>query len=354
MEEVGLTAEQIQALTAVVGGEQQDLQLAYLSEDGSQLHQLSQLPQQQQVIIQQHEQVVTEDGLQQLIFGDAEERGEVLVLSQQPEVVSQSFQPEVVQVQESQEVDLDELLRSGALRPEDLAALAEAQGADTVVIQQQEEQREVAPLLEQYLVQCAKCGRTFKPEDFERHFEEVHKEAPAEEEAKPCSVCGKDVAKRDYLAHFKAEHSDVRLGCPKCPQTYHSPELLNVHYKHFHLKEDEASEVKSVSDGAKKTEGENVVVAQTSATSLQKCKLCGKKYPSLQDHLRQDHPGAKYPPPAARKRKAVTSIFCEVCLKTFDTQRDFSNHKRRKGFCRPPVRAPPPQTRRIGIIRKSL
>ena len=48
------------------------------------------------------------------------------------------------------------------------------------------------------------------------------------------------------------------------------------------------------------------------------------------------------------------SINCNVCGKSYDTQRDFTNHKRRKGFCRPPARTPPKQTRRIGIIRKSL
>ena len=45
-----------------------------------------------------------------------------------------------------------------------------------------------------------------------------------------------------YKLLFQEKHSDVRLGCPKCPQTYHSPELLNVHYKHFHLKDLETDE----------------------------------------------------------------------------------------------------------------
>ena len=34
----------------------------------------------------------------------------------------------------------------------------------------------------------------------------------------------------------------MRLGCPKCPQTYHSPEFLNEHYRHLHLKDIETDE----------------------------------------------------------------------------------------------------------------
>ena len=72
--------------------------------------------------------------------------------------------------------------------------------------------------------------------------DEVHRERPHASggvEAKVCVICRKTLSRRDYLSHFKESHADVRLGCPKCPQTYHSPELLNVHYKHFHLRREE-------------------------------------------------------------------------------------------------------------------
>jgi hypothetical protein len=53
-----------------------------------------------------------------------------------------------------------------------------------------------------------------------------------------CAICGlPSRSKKDYLSHFKAVHAGIKLGCPKCSQTYHSPELLQVHYKHFHMRE---------------------------------------------------------------------------------------------------------------------
>ena len=36
------------------------------------------------------------------------------------------------------------------------------------------------------------------------------------------------------MIHYKSRHQGYKLGCPRCPQTYHSPELLHVHFKHFH------------------------------------------------------------------------------------------------------------------------
>lgn len=62
-----------------------------------------------------------------------------------------------------------------------------------------------------------------------------HLTEPFSAEERECSICQVKLTKKDYLTHFKESHSDVRLGCPKCPQTYHSPELLNVHYRHLHL-----------------------------------------------------------------------------------------------------------------------
>ena len=120
-------------------------------------------------------------------------------------------------------------------------------------------------LFSSQIVECGKCHLRFRQEDFEPHFNEAHRDEQflsfsvsnsgssanaglvgfdassssssfSSGNNKTCSICLKVLTKKDYLEHFKESHSDVRLGCPKCPQTYHSPELLNVHYKHFHFK----------------------------------------------------------------------------------------------------------------------
>ena len=54
---------------------------------------------------------------------------------------------------------------------------------------------------------------------------------------KKCAICHlPSRSKKEYLIHYKQRHSGYKLGCPKCPQTYHSPELLHAHYTHFHLR----------------------------------------------------------------------------------------------------------------------
>ncbi len=425
MEEAALlTPEQIQVLTAAAAdvvaggvggaGEGQPVQLAYLTEDGMQLHHVAVSHEDQQVVIQQKQQP------QHQVVVLQEQEGQHVVQQQDHQHhVEVEVQSPLVQVQEGQQVDLQVLLQAGAISAEDYAALSgspvtvpqvhqpAAGGEETLVLQQnqQEQESEQVQLIkdsegnllqvvvqndennpgtvlqehqeeedEDYLVQCGKCGRTFRPRDFDCHFEEVHRETPADSAGaaaggrggtRGCSVCGRQVPKRDYLAHFKSTHADVRLGCPKCPQTYHSPELLNVHYKHFHLKEEEAEGAVNLLAVAAATEAEEAGGPLSdnhhhqqqhyyeSEVLLQKCRLCGAKCPDLRRHLVEEHPGEKAASSSSRRTKKP-GIDCKVCLKSFDTQRDFTNHRRRKGFCKPPAKAPPPQTRRIGIIRKSL
>ena len=432
MEEVELTAEQFQVLTAAgaaaVEGQEQEVQLAYLTEDGTQLHPLAvaggqqqHLAEQQMVIQQGQQQVlVQQQPEQQVLVREADGDSQVLVVDSEKcfyveggeEVYTQVLQghdaiqqqveaqtTKVVSVQEGQEVDLQALLQAGAISAQDFAALSsgatvatahQQEGEESIVIQQQEHQEEEAAepvqvvrdeegnLLqvvvqpgedpttavlqhqqqatsaeEGFLIQCGKCERTFQPCDFDRHFEEVHAEDGGD--SKACSICGKHVSRRDYLDHFKSTHADVRLGCPKCPQTYHSPDLLNVHYKHFHLKEDEEEEEEGVQSdpgginllavAAEDPLSENLGLEEEEGRTLQKRRLCGAKDPLSQE----EHPGER-----RSKKSKPAALECQVCLKSFPTQRDFTNHRRRKGFCKPPAKAPPPQTRRIGIIRKSL
>ena len=99
------------------------------------------------------------------------------------------------------------------------------------------------------LIQCNKCWETFLADEFEDHFKEAHENnssvdheseivIPQDPGFKNCAICGLPSRnKKEYLVHFKSAHAGYKLGCPKCPQTYHSPELLHVHYKHFHLRE---------------------------------------------------------------------------------------------------------------------
>jgi len=89
-----------------------------------------------------------------------------------------------------------------------------------------------------------------------------------------------------------------RLGCPRCPKFFGTPELLNKHYQSVH---------------------------QSVHNPLPKCQ-----------ELKMD------------------SIYCYICNKSYKCQRDFANHKRRKDFCKPPADEEPPPKRRIGIIRRTL
>ena len=60
-----------------------------------------------------------------------------------------------------------------------------------------------------------------------------------------------------------------------------------------------------------------------------------------------------------RKQAPPLCLRCNICSQDFASQRDFTTHRRRKGYCRPshptpPVREEPKQIRRIGIIRKLI
>ena len=228
---------------------------------------------------------------------------------------------------------------------------------------------------QEYLIQCDKCARTFKPQDFERHLDEVHREGP---DGKNCSICDKQLNKREYLTHFKECHSDVRLGCPKCPQTYHSPELLNVHYKHFHLKKDN----KGVDLKFDETEEEEInVLNLKDARLISNCEFGDVLVTNIDQRLAEHHvqvdtkndqvkvvpstssssstsSGRKRPRKSLGPPKPAVKLplYCSICHKSFETQRVFANHKRRKGFCRPPISEETFEQpkRRIGIIRKSL
>ena len=52
---------------------------------------------------------------------------------------------------------------------------------------------------------------------------------------KICDICKQHFESlSNYFTHLKDEHPNVVVGCPLCPQSYHSPELLNIHYNHSH------------------------------------------------------------------------------------------------------------------------
>ena len=100
------------------------------------------------------------------------------------------------------------------------------------------------------MVECAKCTHSISAKDYDKHLKEVHSSGSAT----TCSLCKKVLTKDEYLTHFKVRnidlhcqmlelqnvtsfqdyHSDVKLGCPKCPQTFSSTKLLRLHYKKYH------------------------------------------------------------------------------------------------------------------------
>ena len=96
------------------------------------------------------------------------------------------------------------------------------------------------------LIQCNKCFDTFLATEFQDHYTSAHESdlepktdgqivVATDTSFKKCAVCHlPSRSKKEYLIHYKTRHPGYKLRCPQCVKTYHSPELLQVHYKHFH------------------------------------------------------------------------------------------------------------------------
>ncbi|TRY78742.1 hypothetical protein TCAL_16698 [Tigriopus californicus] len=162
-------------------------------------------------------------------------------------------------------------------------------------------------------------------------------------EQQVCTVCHKVMTKKGFARHFKDAHADIRLGCPKCSQTYHSPELLNVHYKHYHP--DEVDDFEPCGLGTGRTVLKNVRL-------LMKCKSCDILVKDLYPHMMAFHTARNIS--SSSQDLKFSTYDCETCQKSFGTRREYANHHRRKGFCRPPVVKEFAQTRRVGILRKIM
>ncbi len=174
---------------------------------------------------------------------------------------------------------------------------------------------------------------------------------------KVCSLCNKMLSRKDYLTHFKVAHTDVRLGCPKCPQTYHSPELLNVHYRHFHAQQQQQQQHQQTEPC--KNIRSNTTVPKDTVQKVTRCHICSALVHDVKRHINNLHPAqgsivATAANPVVQRGKTLTTLHCDICNKTYHSQREFTNHRRRKDFCKPPFVEPPPPKRRIGIIRRSL
>lgn len=162
-------------------------------------------------------------------------------------------------------------------------------------------------------------------------------------EQQVCTICHKVMTKKGFGRHFKDAHADIRLGCPKCSQTYHSPELLNVHYRHYH-----PTEVEDYEHG--QSDADRSVLKNVRL--LMKCKSCDILVKDLYAHMMAFHSAQTIS--ASSKDLKFSTYDCETCQKSFGTRREYANHHRRKGFCRPPVVKPFAQTRRVGILRKIM
>ena len=90
--------------------------------------------------------------------------------------------------------------------------------------------------------------------EVDKNQEEMEEHSAKDVYGSTCSICNRVFNKDEYLTHFKVRnidwhcqmlelrnmtsfqdyHSDVKLGCPKCPQTFSSTKLLRSHYKTYH------------------------------------------------------------------------------------------------------------------------
>lgn len=285
--------------------------------------------------------------------------------AEQQEVVQEESKEEITETEAPKEVEKEEQVKT------------------SVVLNQSA----IGNLQPGTLIQCNKCFNTFLATEFEQHYLSTHENADGENDQeqvviaadtgfKKCAVCQlPSRSKKEYLLHYKAKHPGYKLGCPQCPQTYHSPELLNVHFKHFHERQAAA-----------------VQPAQPKrAHVLLRCEYCDDIVEDLESHLvnvheldeptalavTQDRPvqlvfqGSQGRSESTNSRsannlvrpataQAAIALHCNICTKDFATQREFTNHRRRKDFCKPiydpnvPVRQEPKKIRRIGIIRKEI
>jgi hypothetical protein len=102
---------------------------------------------------------------------------------------------------------------------------------------------------------------------------------------------------------------------------------------------------------------------------LHQCPLCKLFVQDLERHQIDRHStpptgsevrsGSVPGPSTSSRRGSESSFHCDICYKTYRSQREFTNHRRRKDFCKPPPPPPSPEDqvptkRRIGIIRRSL
>jgi len=248
----------------------------------------------------------------------------------------------------------------------------------------------IAELQPGTIIQCNKCWETFLATEFEEHFNSHHESAGGSSSdqvviaqdpgLKKCAICHlPSRSKKEYLIHYKQRHSGYKLGCPKCPQTYHSPELLHAHYTHFHLR------------GTPIFQG--TPSSNKRAHILLRCEYCDDIVEDLESHLMTVHEldeptalavthdrpvqvvlespthviysspvGGARPQPGPRKKppQSLVALHCNICDKDYATQREFTNHRRRKDFCKPAyqvqptIREDPKKIRRIGILRKEI
>ena len=345
-----------------------------------------------------NENLVLNQGQEVLVYDD--ETGEYhsgyyyVPEEENPELV-ENPEPAQLKIEPEESVQLSEEDSEAVLK---ILEVSEKEDKKVKVLSQSD----ISDLQPGTLIQCNKCWQTFLSGEFEDHYNTWHKDDPVLNESefdkqkaadynlkaeqvvivndtgfKKCAICDlPSRSKKEYLLHYKAKHKGFKLGCPRCPQTYHSPELLQAHFKHLHDRETPV--VQSVGNAKR-------------AHVMLRCEYCDDIVEDLENHLIQVHeldeptalavtqdrplqvvldqstpitvqasqiPSSR-PKTQPRKQVPPVQLHCNVCTQNFASQRDFTNHRRRKGYCKPlhpapPIREEPKQIRRIGIIRKLI
>ena len=237
--------------------------VVYQEEDQLQVVQDQDQNDQEQVL---NNDVVLNQGQEVLVYDD--ETGEYQQYYYVPENQELDANPEAEQALEH----LEETIKVEEPEQEESVQLNEEESEAVLKLLENEKdknnsvkvlnQSDIHDLQPGTLIQCNKCWQTFLSAEFEEHYNTWHKEdhnsAGSESEfAKQkardfnlpqeqvvivndpgfnkCAICDlPSRSKKEYLLHYKSRHQGYKLGCPKCSQTYHSPELLQVHFKHFH------------------------------------------------------------------------------------------------------------------------